>query len=107
MVVSFGVAVVDPGLAQISGDIGFAITDVLNATSSASGTTADNDRILIRFFLRETSLPGKPNVPHDSTNRQNQLGISTRSISDKHVHVKMNKAFAGTLAPLFEAKLWI
>ena len=63
MVVSFGVAVVDPGLAQISGEIGFAIADVLNPTSRVSETIAANDRILIRFFLRETSRLGKTNAP--------------------------------------------
>ena len=69
MVVSFGVAVVDPGLAHISGDNGLPIADVLNATNRVSGTTAANDRILIRFFLRETQLTRQNARPQDSMDR--------------------------------------
>ena len=66
MVVSFAVAVVDPGFAHISGETELPIADVLNPTTRASGTTAANDKILKRFFLRQTSRPGKTNVLHDS-----------------------------------------
>jgi len=48
MVVSFGVAVVEPGLEHIRGESGLAIADVLNPTSRVSETTAAaSDRILI------------------------------------------------------------
>ena len=63
IVVSFGVAVVDPGLAHISGESGLPIADVLNATNRVSGTAAANDRILIRFSSERPSRPGKTHVP--------------------------------------------
>lgn len=49
MVVSLWLAVVDPGLLQISGEIGFAMATVPNPTSRVSETTV-SDRILIRFL---------------------------------------------------------
>ena len=53
MVVSLEVAVVDPGLLHINGEIWDPIADVLNPAISPSEITA-SDRILICFFLRET-----------------------------------------------------
>jgi hypothetical protein len=63
MVVSFGVAVVDPGLEHISGEIELAIADVPAPTSRVSDTTPASDRILIRYFLRKTSQAGKTSRP--------------------------------------------
>ena len=53
MVVSLEVAVVDPGLLQISGEMGLPSATVLIPQNRASETTADHNN-LIRFFLRQT-----------------------------------------------------
>jgi hypothetical protein len=75
MEVSFGVAVVDPGLLHIKGETKPAIADVLNPTSRVSETSSD--RILIRLFLRET----KP-TRHERTSPETQRAAknSTESV---------------------------